>query len=74
MILVILSLLIIWLIYFLSMVCIQFNYINNISLQLGMDVTKLYSDNEDENFSGNINNLIRNTAMVLYKISHHKLK
>lgn len=55
-------------IYFVSMVCIQFNYINNINLQFGMDVTKLYSDETDKRFLGYINYLIRTSAMNLYKI------
>ena len=41
--LILLLLLMVAIIYFLYMVCIQFNYINNINLQFGMDVTKLYS-------------------------------
>ena len=36
-------------IYFLFMVSIQFTRINKINLQLGMDVTKLY-DNDDDYF------------------------
>lgn len=55
-------------IYFVSMVCIQFNYINNISLQFGMDINTLYSDECDEGFLGYINTLIKNSAMNLYKI------
>lgn len=55
-------------IYFLSMVCIQFNYINNINLQFGMDVTKLYSDEYYEGFLGYINHLVKSFAMNLYKI------
>ncbi|RDY23850.1 hypothetical protein CHF27_005725 [Romboutsia maritimum] len=58
------------LIYFLSMVCIQFSHITNINLQFGMDVTKLYSD---DNFKDNhhyINKLIKNSAMLLYKITN----
>jgi len=57
------------LIYFLSMVCIQFNNINNISLQFGMDVTSLYSDEYDEGFLGYINYLVKKVAMNLYKLS-----
>jgi len=56
-------------IYFLSLVCIQFNYINNINLQFGMDVTKLYSDECYEGFLGYINYLVKTLAMNLYKIS-----
>lgn len=50
------------------MVCIQFNYINNINLQFGMDVTKLYSDECDEGFLGYINYLVKTFAMNLYKV------
>jgi len=55
-------------IYFFSMVCIQFNYINNINLQFGMDVTKLYSDECEEGFLGYINYLVKTVAMNFYKI------
>ena len=55
-------------IYFLYMVCIQFNYINNINLQFGMDVTKLYSEECDEGFLGYINYLVKTFAMNLYKV------
>ena len=48
--LILLLLFMVAIIYFLYMVCIQFNYINNINLQFGMDVTKLYSDECDEGF------------------------
>lgn len=58
-----------FIIYFLSMVCIQFNNINNISLQFGMDVTSLYSDECDEGFLGYINYLVKKVAMNLYKLS-----
>lgn len=74
MILVILLLSIIALIYFLSMVCIQFSYMNNISLQFGMDVTKLYSDEDDSNILGKMNFIIRKVAMILYKCSHNKYR
>lgn len=55
-------------IYFLTMVCIQFNRINNLNLQFGMDVTKLYCDDrlDDGDY---INFLINNCAMSLYKIN-----
>lgn len=56
-------------IYFLYMVCIQFNYINNINLQFGMDVTKLYSNECDEGFLGYVNYLVKISAMNLYKIN-----
>ena len=45
-----------------------FNYINNINLQFGMDVTKLYSDECDEGFLGYINYLVKTFAMNLYKV------
>lgn len=55
------------LIYFLTMVCIQFNRINNLNLQFGMDVTKFYSNNHDEvNY---INSLINFCAVSLFKIN-----
>ena len=73
MILVILLLSIVALIYFLSKVCIQYSYMNNISLKFGMDVTKLYSDEEDNSILGMINCLIKKFAMLLYKVSHNKL-
>lgn len=72
MFLVILLILFMALIYFISKVCIQFSYMNNISLQFGMDVTKLYSDEDDSALLGNVNYLIRKVAMILYKFSHHK--
>ncbi len=68
MIIVLLLLFMLSIICFLSMVCIQFNYINNINLQFGMDVTKLYSDEYDEGFLGYIDHLVKNVAMSLYKI------
>lgn len=66
--LIFLVLFMISIIYFLSMVCIQFNYINNINLQFGMDVTKLYSDDYYEGVLGYINHLVKSFAMSLYKI------
>ncbi|MEG0856716.1 MAG: hypothetical protein RSG52_09555 [Terrisporobacter sp.] len=56
-------------IYFLLSVCIQFNRINSLNLQLGMDVTKLYSieENLDEDFY--LSYLIRKSAMCLYIFS-----
>ncbi|WP_454093789.1 hypothetical protein [Faecalimicrobium sp. JNUCC 81] len=72
MFLIFILLLFMGLIYFLSMVCIQFSYINNINLRLGMDVTKLYSD---ENNSGtlvtNFNSIVKSCAMCLYKVSNN---
>lgn len=58
------------LIYFLSMVCIQFSHITNINLQFGMDVTKLYSDDNFKDNHRHINKLIKNSAMLLYKITN----
>ena len=55
--------------YFLHMVFIQFKYINNINLQFGMDVTKLYSNECDGGFLGYINYLVKIVAMKLYKIN-----
>ena len=73
-IIVILLLFVITLIYFLSMVYIQYNYMNNISLQFGMDVTKLYSDEDDSSILHTTNYLIRKCAMILYKVSHNKYR
>lgn len=72
MIIVILLLAMITLIYFLSMVCIQYSYMNNISLQFGMDVTKLYSDEDDTNILNKTDYFIRECAMILYKFAHNK--
>lgn len=56
------------LIYFLTMVCIQFNRINSLNLQFGMDVTKLYcNDHLDD--GDYIHFLINNCAMSLFKIN-----
>ncbi|MGL5316612.1 MAG: hypothetical protein ACRC92_25365 [Peptostreptococcaceae bacterium] len=74
MVLVILLLSIIALIYFLSKVCIQYSYMNNISLQFGMDVTKLYAEEDEDNILGNVDGLIRKSAMILYKFSHNKYR
>ncbi|WP_296644359.1 hypothetical protein [Romboutsia sp. 13368] len=71
MFIIFISLFTIAMIYFVSMVCIQFNYINNINLQFGMDINTLYSDECDEGFLGYINTLIRNSAMNLYKIHNY---
>lgn len=56
-----------FLIYFLSMVCIQLNRIMNINLLLGMDVTKLYSDESIEKDKDLIDSLIKDCAMFIYK-------
>lgn len=61
--------LILCLIYFISMVCIQFKHITNINLQFGMDVTKLYSDDNAIDNKNYMNNLVKKSAMYLYKIS-----
>lgn len=53
-------------IYFLLSVCIQFNRINSLNLQLGMDVTKLYSIDENLDKDYYLNFLIRKVAMQLY--------
>lgn len=53
-------------VYFLFMVSIQFTRINKINLQLGMDVTKLY---EDEDLVDPFSSLIKKCAMFLYKVS-----
>ncbi|MGL5345818.1 MAG: hypothetical protein ACRDA3_00535 [Peptostreptococcaceae bacterium] len=74
MILVIILFSIFSLIYFISKVCIQFSYMNNINLQYGMDVTKLYSDEEDKFILSKVDYIIREVAMVLYKVSHNKFK
>ena len=55
-------------IYFLFMVSIQFTRINKINLQLGMDVTKLY-DNDDDELVDLLSYLIKKCAMFLHKVS-----
>ena len=74
MFIIFISLFTIAMIYFVSMVCIQFNYIHNINLPYGMDVTKLYSEECDEVFLGYIDYLIKNIAMKLYKIHKYSYK
>ncbi|QJA08261.1 hypothetical protein HF520_04555 [Romboutsia sp. CE17] len=62
-----LSMICLCLIYFLSMVCIQLNRIMSINLLLGMDINKLYSDeniHENEDF---IDSLVKNSTMFIYK-------
>lgn len=54
-------------IYFLSMVCIQLNRIMNINLLLGMDVTKLYSDEDATEDKYCVDLLVKNSAMFIYK-------
>ncbi len=63
MIFIIILLFTISIIYFLSMVGIQFKYLSNINLKMGMDITQLYPDNDK--------NIIKRAAMYLYKISHN---
>lgn len=58
------------LIYFLSMVCIQLNRIMNINLLLGMDVTKLYSDEDLDKDEDCIDSLIKSCAMFIYKTTN----
>lgn len=62
-----LSMISLCIIYFLSMVCIQLNRIMSINLLLGMDVTKLYSDDDFNENKDYIDSLINNSAMFLYK-------
>ena len=68
-----LSVIILFIIYFLSMVCIQLNRIMNINLLLGMDVTKLYLDESIEEDKDLIDSLIKDCAMFIYKTTS-KLK
>ncbi|MEF9991685.1 MAG: hypothetical protein RRZ84_06085 [Romboutsia sp.] len=58
--------LILFLIYFCSMVYIQYSNIANLNLQFGMDVTKLYGD-EDSSCTNYINSSIKTCAMFLFK-------
>ena len=62
-----LSVISLFIIYFLSMVCIQLNRIMNINLLLGMDVTKLYLDESIEEDKDLIDSLIKDCAMFIYK-------
>lgn len=57
------------LIYFLLKVCIQFNRINSLNLLLGMDVTKLYSTDGNNDDDSYLNYLIKKSAMKLYILS-----
>lgn len=45
------------------MVGIQFKYLSNINLKMGMDITKLYPDDDES--------IIKRCAMSLYKLSHN---
>ena len=65
-----LSVISLFIIYFLSMVCIQLNRIMNINLLLGMDVTKLYSDESIEEDKDLIDSLIKDCAMFIYKTTN----
>lgn len=58
------------LIYFLTMVCIQFSRIANLNLQFGMDVTKLYCDDDIDDDNNYMNLLIKNCAMCLFKLNN----
>lgn len=64
-IIIVFSVLSLSLVYFLLNVCIQFNRINNLNLQLGMDVTTLISSEEEVD----LNYFIIKFAMKLYILS-----
>ena len=66
---VIFTLLSLSLVYFLLKVCIQFNRINSLNLLLGMDVTKLYSTDENREDDCYLNYLVKKSAMKLYILS-----
>ena len=68
-IIVIFTLLSLSLVYFLLKVCIQFNRINSLNLLLGMDVTKLYSTDENREDDSYLNYLVKKSAMKLYILS-----
>ena len=68
-IIVIFTLLSLSLVYFLLKVCIQFNRINSLNLLLGMDVTKLYSTDENREDDYYLNYLVKKSAMKLYILS-----
>ncbi|MDK2563846.1 hypothetical protein QOZ84_09815 [Romboutsia sedimentorum] len=69
MFIVIISLFIFALIYFLSMVCIHFSYITNLNLQFGSDVNDFYCDDTVDGIYGYVNYVIKNCAINLYKFS-----
>lgn len=52
------------------MVCIQIKYISNINLLLGMDINKLYLEEEKSglSMSSYINHMVKTFAMYLYKL------
>ena len=52
------------------MVCIQLNRIMNINLLLGLDVTKLYSDEDLDKEEDCIDSLIKSCAMFIYKTTN----
>lgn len=52
------------------MVCIQLNRIMNLNLLLGMDVTKLYSDEDFVSSNDYFDTLIKNSAMFIYKFAN----
>ena len=68
-IIVIFTLLSLSLVYFLLKVCIQFNRINSLNLLLGMDVTKLYSTDENREDDCYLNYLVKKSAMKLCILS-----
>ena len=68
-IIVIFTLLSLSLVYFLLKVCIQFNRINSLNLLLGMDVTKLYSTDENREDDCYLNYRVKKSAMKLYILS-----
>lgn len=63
MLFIIILFILILIIYFISMVGIQFKYLSNINLKMGMDITKLYPDDDK--------NIIKRCAMSLYKLSNN---
>lgn len=71
-IIIIFSLLSLSLVYFLLKVCIQFNRINNLNLLLGMDVTKLYNIDQNQDNDYYFDYLIKKSAMQLYILANKK--
>lgn len=70
MFIVIISLFIFALIYFLSMVCIHFSYITNLNLQFGSNINDFYCDDTVDDIYGYVNYAIKNCAINLYKFSN----
>ena len=66
---ILLTALILFMICFLSMVCIQFNYISNLNLTYGMDLSELCSDDYDRSFTGVFEHSSKSFALALYKLS-----